>query len=55
MVLLVTWSLWSEHNRRTFEWKLLAPSALAAAILEEADQWVGAGFSSLACLTGLVR
>jgi hypothetical protein len=32
----------------------MAPSDLTTAILKEADAWVGAGFSSLAHLTGLV-
>jgi hypothetical protein len=32
----------------------MVPSELTTAILEEANAWVGAGFSSLARLTGLV-
>jgi hypothetical protein len=54
MVLLVSWSLWKEHNRRTFDHKSVSPSELVTVILEEADAWIGAGFGSLALLTALV-
>jgi hypothetical protein len=54
LVLLVTWDLWKERNRRTFDRRSATPSELGAAILEEAAAWIGAGYGSLALLTGLV-
>jgi hypothetical protein len=54
LVLLVTWDLWKERNRRTFDHRSATPSELVAAILEEAAAWIGAGYGSLALLTGLV-
>jgi hypothetical protein len=46
--------LWKECNWRTFDRHSAAPSELVAAILEEATAWIGAGYGSLALLTGLV-
>jgi hypothetical protein len=37
LVLLVTWCLWKEHNRRTFDHKSMSPAELFTTILEEAD------------------
>jgi hypothetical protein len=54
LVLLVTWDLWKERNRRTFDCHSATPSELVAAILEEAAAWIRAGYGSLALLTGLV-
>jgi hypothetical protein len=54
LVLLVSWCLWKERNRRTFDQRSSTPAKLLAAILEEAGAWVGAGFSSLALLTTLI-
>jgi hypothetical protein len=54
MVLLVTWGLWKERNRRTFDRKSRTPTQLIAMILDEADAWIGAGYGSLASLTAQV-
>ena len=53
LVLLVTWCLWKERNRRTFDRRSMTPPELLISILEEADTWIGAGFGSLALLTAL--
>jgi hypothetical protein len=54
LVLLVTWCLWKERNRRTFDHQSVSPNELVTVILEEAAAWVGAGFGNLALLTRLV-
>jgi hypothetical protein len=54
LVLLFTWDLWKEHNRRTFDRRSVTPSELVAAIIEEVTAWIGAGYGSLTLLTGLV-
>jgi hypothetical protein len=54
VVLLVSWMVWKERNRRTFDMitKLLAE--LVVLILEEADAWIAAGFWCLASLVVLL-
>jgi hypothetical protein len=54
LVLLVSWSLWKERNRRTFDRKSRSTTELLQAILEEVDAWIAAGFRGLALLTALV-
>jgi hypothetical protein len=54
LVLLITWDLWKERNRCTFDRRSTTPSEVTAAILEEAAAWIGASYGSLALLTGLV-
>jgi hypothetical protein len=54
LVLLVTWCLWKERNRRTFDRRSVSPNELITVILKEVAAWVGTGFGSLALLTGLV-
>ena len=53
LVLLVSWMVWKERNRRTFDSITKTPSQLVALILEEADAWIAAGFRCLASLTAL--
>lgn len=53
LMLLVSWKIWKERNRKTFENKALTPAQLCALILEEADAWLAAGFCSLAPLLAL--
>jgi hypothetical protein len=36
-ILLATWNLWKEHNRRTFDRESCTPPQLVNKILEEAD------------------
>ena len=50
LVLLVSWMVWNERNRRTFDSITRTPSQLFALILEEADAWIAAGFRGLASL-----
>jgi len=41
LVLLTSWCLWKERNRRTFDHKSRSPSHLLSIILEETDSWTG--------------
>lgn len=50
LVLLITWNLWKERNRRVFDKKQKQVTALLEQIGEEADSWIAAGFNSLALL-----
>jgi hypothetical protein len=53
LVLLVSWCLWKERNRRTFDHRALMTTELLGHTLEEADVWIASGFRSLALLTAL--
>ncbi|XP_066391907.1 uncharacterized protein [Miscanthus floridulus] len=53
LVLLVSWMVWKERNRRTFDKITKTPSQLVALILEEADAWIAACFRCLASRTAL--
>jgi hypothetical protein len=53
LVLLVSWCLWKERNRRTFVHQASSTSELLGRILEEANTWIGVGFGSLALLMAL--
>jgi hypothetical protein len=51
VVLLVSWMVWKERNRHTFDMITKSPAELVVLILEEADAWIAAGFR---CLVSLV-
>jgi hypothetical protein len=50
IVLLSTLNLLKEHNRRTFDRVSKTPLQLFHLIVEEADAWVTAGFTSFSSL-----
>lgn len=54
LCLLVSWGLWKEKNRRTFDRRSSSPRDLALCIRDEGEEWVGAGFSSLAAFFATV-
>jgi hypothetical protein len=47
VILLVSWELWKERNRRTFQAESLSPPALFDQIVDEANAWIGAGFRAM--------
>ena len=49
-VLLATWNLWKEHNRRTFDVVSKTPLQLFHLIVDEADARITAGLTSLVLL-----
>jgi hypothetical protein len=53
LVLLVSWCIWKERNRRTFDRKSRSLTQLLHQIREEADAWVGAGFRALSLVLAL--
>jgi hypothetical protein len=50
LVLLVSWEVWKERNRRTFNGNSRTPAHLLALIRDEGDSWIASGFRSLAPL-----
>ncbi|EER95914.2 hypothetical protein SORBI_3002G047300 [Sorghum bicolor] len=50
LVLLISWEVWKERNRRTFDGNCLSLSQLLQRIKDEGEEWIGAGFSKLATL-----
>jgi hypothetical protein len=50
LVLLVSWEVWKERNRRMFENLSRTPAEVLALIRNEGDSWIAAGFRSLAPL-----
>ena len=50
LVLLVSWEVWKERNRRTFDGNCLSLSQLLQRIKDEGEEWIGAGFGKLAAL-----
>lgn len=54
LILLVSWELWKECNRRTFNGITKSPAEVLATIGEEGDSWIAAGFRSLVPLFALV-
>lgn len=54
LVLLVSWELWNERNRRTFDNSGRMPTQVLALIRDEVDSWITAGYRSLAPLFAAV-
>jgi hypothetical protein len=54
LVLLVSWMLWKERNRRVFDDDPSLATTLLDRVKEEADSWIAAGFRSLAAFASLV-
>jgi hypothetical protein len=50
LLLLVSWEVWKERNRRTFDSASSTPSQLLQLIRDEGNSWIAAGFRSLAPL-----
>jgi len=48
LVLLVSWEVWKERNRRTFDSSCKTPTELVSLIRHEANDWIAVGFRSLA-------
>ncbi|XP_066320259.1 uncharacterized protein [Miscanthus floridulus] len=55
LVLLVSWILWKERNRRTFHNVTKSPAQVFSLICDEADSWIAAGYRSLAALFAAVN
>lgn len=55
LVLLVSWVIWKERNRRTFDNVAKLPTQVFSLICEEADSWIAAGYQSLATLFATVN
>lgn len=55
LVLLVTWFIWKERNKRIFDAAARLPHMLLAAIAEEGNSWIAAGNSGLAAMLQLLR
>jgi hypothetical protein len=55
LVMLISWILWKERNRRTFEHTSLSSSELLHAVLVEAGAWITVGYRPLALLTALIE
>jgi hypothetical protein len=53
LVLLVSWLLWKERNRRTFDHRSMTAPELLRCISEEANVWIVAGYRCLALLTAM--
>ena len=49
LVLLVSWEVWKERNRRTFDNVCSTPAQLVVAIRDEDLAWVAVGFSAAGC------
>ena len=54
MVLLVSWELWKERNRRTFDGANESTTQVLLRIRFEAEAYISAGFSKLAPLFALL-
>lgn len=48
LLLLIAWMVWKERNNRTFQRASLGAHELVKRIIREAEDWVDAGFKSLA-------
>ena len=50
LVFFVSWDVWKERNRRTFDSNSKTPAQVLALIHEEGDSWIAVGFQSLVSL-----
>jgi hypothetical protein len=48
VLLLVSWVLWKEHNAQVFDNRRCSAQQAMRALLEEADNWISAGFMAIA-------
>jgi nicotinamide riboside kinase len=48
VLLLVSWVLWKERNARVFDNRRCSAQQAMRALLEEADDWISAGFVAIA-------
>jgi len=55
LVLLVSWEVWKERNRRTFDNVCSTPAQLVVAIRDEDLAWVAVGFRRLGVLLAAVQ
>jgi len=53
LVLLVSWELWKERNRRTFDGICATTTQVLRRIRAEGEEWIAAGFSKLSPLFAL--
>ena len=53
LVLIVSWELWKERNRRTFDGVCATATQVLLRIRTEGESWIAAGFSKLAPLFAL--
>lgn len=53
LVLLVCWTLWKEWNCQTFRGIVLTKSAIARQLVQEGNEWLDAGYCSLASLASV--
>lgn len=47
LLLLISWTLWKERNGRTFHGVASRLEIIYKAVVEEAEDWIQAGFSTL--------
>ena len=50
LLLLISWTLWKERNSRTFQGVVAGIEILYKAVVEEAEAWVEARFTTLAAV-----
>jgi hypothetical protein len=50
IVMLITWEVWKERNRRLFQCQEMSTMAIMSVIKQEARAWVAAGAKDLAYL-----
>jgi hypothetical protein len=54
LVILTSWFIWNERNRRTFDNGVKTVVELISAVQEEALNWVLAGFKQLEVFTAAI-